>query len=263
MTDIPTVLLIVVPLVAALVAALVAFLLTRSHFRSRLREKDSEIALMEKYHERSISDMKESWQNSLSSQIDAAKAEMSAESEKVLKMREEQIRAEAKRTFDEISGSLGKDFKEMKDSFESNRISQAASSAALKENLENAVRNLSSRTEEIGRKADNLAEAMRAEVKDEGYSYLLMEYDDDGRLTREEYYDEYDMPANCRAGYAVHSLAYTAEGYIAEESYLNAEGLPFVNADGYSSRTLMGVNEAGEYTMRCINAAVEGAPCFR
>ena len=141
MTDIPTVLLIVVPLVAALVAALVAFLLTRSHFRSRLREKDSEIALMEKYHERSISDMKESWQNSLSSQIDAAKAEMSAESEKVLKMREEQIRAEAKRTFDEISGSLGKDFKEMKDSFESNRISQAASSAALKENLENAVRN--------------------------------------------------------------------------------------------------------------------------
>lgn len=168
MTDIQTVLLIVVPLAAALVAALVAFLLTRSHFRSRLREKDSEIALMEKYHERSISDMKESWQNSLSSQIDAAKAEMSAESEKVLKMREEQIRAEAKRTFDEISGSLGKDFKEMKDSFESNRISQAASSAALKENLENAVRNLSSRTEEIGRKADNLAEAMRAEVKGQG-----------------------------------------------------------------------------------------------
>lgn len=115
-----------------------------------------------------LEDLKETYESNVKLQLAALKAEMVAESEKILKAREEQLNEHARKTFTEITGSLGKDFKEMKESFEQNKKTQNETSATLKENLENAVKNLESQTENIGRKADNLAEAMRGEVKGQG-----------------------------------------------------------------------------------------------
>lgn len=129
---------------------------------------EESLAQARKSYSESLENIRRSGKESLEQQVAAIKAEMTARTEEILKKRQNELEEEAKKTFSEISGSLGKDFKEMKDSFEKNKITQAETSAALKENLEAAVRNLEKQTADIGHKADNLAEAMRAEVKGQG-----------------------------------------------------------------------------------------------
>lgn len=96
------------------------------------------------------------------------KAQMTAESERVLKEREEELERRAKTLFENLSAGLDKDINIMKDAFEKNRMAHVASSQRMKENIDNAVRNLREQTMSIGDKADNLAEALKGRNKAQG-----------------------------------------------------------------------------------------------
>ena len=61
------------------------------------------------------------------------KAQMTAESERVLKAREQQLELRAKDLFENLSAGLDKDIRNMKDAFEQNRKAQVESSISLKE----------------------------------------------------------------------------------------------------------------------------------
>lgn len=100
--------------------------------------------------------------------LEALKAQMSLESEQVLKSREEELERRAKVLFENLSAGLDKDIKGMKDAFEQNRKSHVETSQSLKENIENAVRNLREQTLSIGDKADNLADALKGRNKAQG-----------------------------------------------------------------------------------------------
>lgn len=100
--------------------------------------------------------------------MEALRAQMTAESEKALKAREEELERRAKVLFDSISGGLDRDIKAMKDAFEQNRRIQAETSQSLRNNIDNAVRNLREQTLSIGDKADNLADALRGRNKTQG-----------------------------------------------------------------------------------------------
>ena len=176
----------IIAVCAALVAGLIVFLILKSEYSSRLALKDGEIlaakSLLEetkrsssfaldqarKASEDALKAVRETQKEALEKQVEAIRAEMTARTEEILKAREAALEEKAKKTFEEISGSLGKDLKEMKDSFEKNKQTQNETSAALKENIENAVKNLAEQTADIGAKADNLAGAMRGEVKTQG-----------------------------------------------------------------------------------------------
>lgn len=121
-----------------------------------------------KNYESMLSDIKVNSGKALAKQVDAIKAEMTAQTEAVLKAREAELDKKAEETFKNITGSLGKDLEEMKKSFNENRQAQTASSASLKEHLENAVRNLKEQTEAIGSKADHLADALKGRNKMQG-----------------------------------------------------------------------------------------------
>ena len=56
----------------------------------------------------------------------------------------------------------------MKEAFDSNRKTHAETSQSLKDNIENAVKNLRDQTLSIGDKADNLAQALRGRNKSQG-----------------------------------------------------------------------------------------------
>lgn len=129
---------------------------------------EESLDLARKNYAESLQSIRQAGKESLEQQVAAIKAEMTSRTEEILKKRQEELEEQAKKTFADISGSLGKDFKEMKESFEKNKLTQAETSAALKENLDAAVRSLEKQTTDIGRKADNLAEAMRGEVKGQG-----------------------------------------------------------------------------------------------
>ena len=126
------------------------------------------VADLKEGHEKTISELKKSHDEALGQQLQTLKAQMTAESEKVLKAREEELDKRAKATFENIAGGLDKNIKDMKEAFELNRKTHTVTSQILKVNIENAVKNLREQTLSIGDKADNLAEALKGRNKAQG-----------------------------------------------------------------------------------------------
>ena len=126
------------------------------------------MALLNDSHDKAVVQLKTSHQEALEQQLEALKAQMTAETEKILKEREEELDKKAKETFGHIAEGLDKDIKTMKEAFDSNRKEHAETSQSLKDNIENAVRNLRDQTLSIGDKADNLAQALRGRNKSQG-----------------------------------------------------------------------------------------------
>ena len=126
------------------------------------------ITEMRSSHEKAVADLKEGHEKALGQQLETLKAQMTSESEKVLKAREEELDRRAKATFENIAGGLDKDIKDMKEAFEQNRKTHTETSQTLKVNIENAVKNLREQTLSIGDKADNLADALKGRNKAQG-----------------------------------------------------------------------------------------------
>lgn len=138
------------------------------------RAEDSKAELKANY-EKTLSEIKENHKESLREQGEAyekqsnvLKAEMMAKTEEILKQRQEELDKKAAETFENITGNLGKDLKEMKTAFEENKSKNSEDSAAMKEKFDNAVKQLTEQTKSIGDKADHLADAMRGQKKMQG-----------------------------------------------------------------------------------------------
>ncbi len=119
-------------------------------------------------YERTIAELKQTHQEALTQQLNTVRAQVTAESEKMLKAREEELEKRAKQTFETITGGLNKDIKDMKEAFEKNKEAHTQTSQSMKENLESAVKHLREQTISIGTKADNLADALRGKNKIQG-----------------------------------------------------------------------------------------------
>lgn len=126
-------------------------------------------------YDKSLQEIRTSHQESLDKQSKAyeaqketLKTEMLAKTEEILKKRQEELDKKAAQTLETITGSLGKDLKDMKTAFEANKTQSSEDSASMKEKLENAVKQLAAQTKNIGDKADNLADAMRGQKKMQG-----------------------------------------------------------------------------------------------
>ena len=181
----------IITLAASIIlTALVTFFVSRSILVSKHKVEcaryDSSISLLEQRladtqahhekamgllndsHDKAVAQLKTSHQEALEQQLEALKAQMTAETEKILKEREEELDKKAKETFGHIAEGLDKDIKTMKEAFDSNRKEHAETSRSLKDNIENAVRNLKDQTLSIGDKADNLAQALRGRNKSQG-----------------------------------------------------------------------------------------------
>ena len=200
---------IVIALVAAAIAGLVAHLLTRARYTRRqsalaatLAEKDVTIKGLEKdveYRtaeaqkaredfEQRLAELREQSEKTLQRQIEAVKAQIKSESLEMLKAREEQLTRKAEESFNTIAGDFNRNLKDMKEAFEQSRKSQAVSSAELRTQIGEAVKNLRDQTESIGRKTDHLSSALRGQNKMQGcwgetqlYNLLLAEGLTEGR----------------------------------------------------------------------------------
>ena len=126
------------------------------------------VAELKAGHEKTVADLKRTHEENLGRQLETVKAQVTAESEKLLKAREEDLERRAKLTFEPLAGGLDRNIKDMKEAFEKNRKTHTETSQSLKENLENAVRNLREQTASIGGKADSLADALRGRNKTQG-----------------------------------------------------------------------------------------------
>lgn len=127
-----------------------------------------EIAELKASNDKALAELKRSHEESMAQQLETVKAQVTAESEKMLKAREEELEKRAKQTFESITGGLDKNIKDMKEAFELHRKTHTETSQSLKENLENAVKHLREQTLSIGDKADSLADALRGKNKTQG-----------------------------------------------------------------------------------------------
>lgn len=135
--------------------------------------KDLEYARKENEYQRSsfeqrLAEQQELHRNALKQEIEAVKAQISVESEKVLKAREDEFSKRAQASFSTITEDFNKNLKDMKEAFEANKKTQHDSSTELRMQLDNAVKNLSQQTENVGLKADRLATALRGQNKMQG-----------------------------------------------------------------------------------------------
>ena len=163
---------------AAVLLVAVAYIFSMA-LKSAKNEKEQALTLLKESYERTLtelkagharemSELKKLHDESLAQQLETVKAQVTAESEKMLKAREEELEKRARQTFESITGGLDKNIKDMKEAFEQNRKTHTETSQSLKENLESAVKHLREQTLSIGDKADSLADALRGRNKTQG-----------------------------------------------------------------------------------------------
>ena len=178
--------------VAVVVIAVLVMVIIRKDAQVRtaeaLRKSDAEA------NEKALQLLRDTNEKALQQQMEGIRSQMTAETEKLLKQREEAISKKAEETFQNISGNLGKDLKAMQEAFVAQRKSQTEGTAQMKEAMEQAVKNLQNQTSSIGAKADNLASALKGQNKTAGgwgevilYNMLVNEGMVEGRdFDREE-----------------------------------------------------------------------------
>ncbi|MCQ2158585.1 MAG: DNA recombination protein RmuC [Bacteroidales bacterium] len=144
---------VIIALLSALLSAVLTAVVLKSIYSGRLELAGKESEMQKQIYEQTIR---------------TVKAEITSQTEQILKSRQKELDEQARKTFSDITSGLDKDLKEMKDSFEKTSKTSAQTTAELKENINIAVKHLAEQTADVGRKADNLAGAMRAEVKGQG-----------------------------------------------------------------------------------------------
>ena len=186
-----TVIIIIVVLVA--IAVVITYLIMRGKQIKACNEYENQLIRAQAELDASRK-MLEVQKDNFANQLEVVRSQMSAETEKLLKQREDALTAKAEETFKALAGPLGKDLKAMQESFEGQKRSQAEGTASLKTAMEQAVKHLQDQTASIGSKADNLAQALKGQNKMTGiwgetilYNMLVAEGMEEGRdFDREE-----------------------------------------------------------------------------
>jgi len=168
--------------IAALLSCITTFLLTKNSYSHRLFEREIKIQGLEKdveskqkeneylkeFYEKSQKDAKEAYDKALAQQIEAIKSQITVESEKALKARQEELNKKAEEAIKNIAGDFSKNLSDMKASFEANKKAQTDTSAELRVQIGEAVKNLKEQTTNVGKKADHIASALRGQNKMQG-----------------------------------------------------------------------------------------------
>ena len=139
--------------IAVVIAALITFLVTYLVMKAKENRLENELIIA-----------RES-QKTAEAMRETVKAQMMAQTEQILKQREEALTKQAEETFKNLTGVLGKDIKSMQEAFEAQKRTQTESGATLKTVVEQAVKHLQEQTSSIGTKADNLAQALKGQNK--------------------------------------------------------------------------------------------------
>lgn len=169
------------PSIIAIVVAVVfaaAYFISRHNLKKRIssldadvNERDVQIRGLEKdveYLNARIADEKVNSEKTLKLQIEAVKAQIAHESEKMLKERQEEFTKKAEESFSHIAGDFNKNLADMKQAFEANKKAQTDTSAELRTQIGEAVKNLKDQTANVGEKADHIASALRGQNKMQG-----------------------------------------------------------------------------------------------
>ena len=159
---------IIIAAAAAAIAALGAWLVTRSFFLSKIQGQEQmhlrEMANAEKLAQQA----KEGYEKALDEMKKTITATMEAQTQKLLREREEELRKGNQSSMEDILKPLKESIRSMQDAMKDNEKSHVETTAKLSKQLEQAVKDMTERTSDVGRKADTLSEALTGRPKVQG-----------------------------------------------------------------------------------------------
>ena len=148
---------IIIAAVAAAVAGVAGWLITRAIYESRLEALRQVNRQSEENFNRALKDMKET-----------VMASVTAETEKILKRREEELTSGNNSAMDNILKPLKESIASMQKAMKENETSHVAVTAKLSAQLEQAVKDMAEKTSDVGKKADSLSDALTGRPKVQG-----------------------------------------------------------------------------------------------
>lgn len=176
----------IITLLTAVIAALVSWLITRSVLNSRHNAKynacQTEMQMLRKDHEllkelhakemdnaeKLALKAQENYERALKEMKETVVASMTAETEKLLKKREQELADGNQTTMDGILKPLKESISAMEKAMKDNAVSHIENTTKLSEQLKQAVKDMQEKTSDVGRKADTLSEALTGRPKVQG-----------------------------------------------------------------------------------------------
>lgn len=125
---------------------------------------EQQLQLMKEAHEREIAALKQMNEEQVKSQLDLIREQMQTTSEKVLKMRQEELGVQNKEQVSKIIDPLQKSLKDMQEALDKTKEQQTEALTRLDESIKINMQ----KSQEIGETADRLTRALTGEVKIQG-----------------------------------------------------------------------------------------------
>ena len=170
---------IVIALCSAIAAGMAAWVLTSSIYKSKIEgqalihksELNTQIELLKKEKESSAEmarQAQENYERALKEMKETVVSSMTAETEKLLKTREKELKEGNQTNMDGILKPLKESITAMEKAMKDNAVSHLKSTTELSEQLKQAVKDMQEKTSDVGRKADTLSEALTGKPKVQG-----------------------------------------------------------------------------------------------
>ena len=148
--------------------AAITWLITRSYFKAHLQAQEEMHSSRIKDMEKMAAQAQANYDKALSQMKETVVASMTAETEKLLRKREQELSEGNQSTMDGILKPLKESISAMEKAMKENASSHLETTSRLSEQLKNAVREMQEKTSDVGRKADSLSEALTGRPKVQG-----------------------------------------------------------------------------------------------
>ena len=226
---------------AAAIAALGAWMITRSVFIGKLQAQ-------EKMHSREMENAaklaqqaKEGYEKALDEMKKTITATMEAQTQKLLREREEELKRGNQSNMEDILRPLKESIKSMQEAMKDNEKSHVETTAKLSKQLEQAVKDMTEKTNDVGKKADSLSEALTGRPKIQGCfgeNFLNDILIREGLKENEHYTREEANADKSRPDFVFHFKDGMEEKDLIVDSKVSLTAyVEFMNADSEEERT--------------------------
>lgn len=226
---------------AAAIAALGTWLITRSVYTGKLQAQ-------EKMHSREMDNAaklaqqaREGYEKALLEMKKTITATMEAQTQKLLREREEELKRGNQSNMEDILRPLKESIKSMQEAMKDNEKSHVETTARLSKQLEQAVKDMTEKTNDVGKKADSLSEALTGRPKIQGCfgeNFLNDILIREGLKENEHYTREEANADKSRPDFVFHFKDGMEEKDLIVDSKVSLTAyVEFMNADSEEERT--------------------------
>ena len=153
---------------AAIIAGTGAWYITRLSFTERIKTLERMHAKELENADKLLNQAQENYENALQEMKETVTASIAAETQKLLREREDELAEENQSNMESILKPLKESIETMRKAMKENETSHVETTARLSKQLEQAVKDMTEKTSDVGKKADTLSEALTGRPKVQG-----------------------------------------------------------------------------------------------